>query len=65
VHRVAGVDGEIVLAPPRSLQFTTSGKLSRAAARQSYLDGEIRDIEAAASPMPPRMLPVERFAAAV
>ncbi len=65
VHRVAGVDGEIVLAPPRSLQFTTSGKLSRAAARQSYLDGEIRDIEAAAAPLPPQMLPVERFAAAV
>lgn len=65
VHRVAGVDGEIVLAPPRSLQFTTSGKLSRAAARQSYLDGEIRDIEAGMAVMVPAMLPVERLAAAV
>jgi fatty-acyl-CoA synthase len=46
VHRVAGVDAEIVLAPPRSLHFTTSGKLSRAAARQSYLEGRIRDLAA-------------------
>jgi fatty-acyl-CoA synthase len=44
VHRVAGIDAEIVLAPPRSLHFTTSGKLSRAAARQSYLEGGIRDL---------------------
>lgn len=44
VHRVAGVDAEIVLAPPRSLHFTTSGKLSRAAARQSYQEGRIRDL---------------------
>ncbi|HMR32516.1 MAG TPA: fatty acyl-AMP ligase [Geminicoccaceae bacterium] len=64
VHRVAGVDGEIVLAPPRSLQFTTSGKLSRAAARQSYVDGEIRDIEPGMAAMVPAM-PPERLAAAV
>ena len=65
VHRVAGVDGEIVLAPPRSLQFTTSGKLSRAAARQSYLDGQIRDVEGGLGAMIPAVLPVERLAAAV
>jgi fatty-acyl-CoA synthase len=67
VHKVAGVDGEIVLAPPRSLQFTTSGKLSRAAAKQSYLDGNIRDLEAdldAGLPLP-SMVPSERLVAAV
>ena len=65
VHRVAGVDGEIVLAPPRSLQFTTSGKLSRAAARQSYLDGEIRDVEAGMDIMLPEIISVEPLAAVV
>ncbi|MEZ5824330.1 MAG: fatty acyl-AMP ligase [Geminicoccaceae bacterium] len=46
VTRVAGVESEIVMAPPRSLTFTTSGKLSRAAARQNYMDGVIRDVRA-------------------
>jgi fatty-acyl-CoA synthase len=46
VNRLAGVDCEIVLAPPRSLTFTTSGKLSRAAARDHYLRGVLRDLEA-------------------
>jgi fatty-acyl-CoA synthase len=67
VHKVAGVDGEIVLAPPRSLQFTTSGKLSRAAAKQSYSDGMIRDLEhdiEAGLPLP-SMAPTERLVAAV
>ncbi|MEZ5845542.1 MAG: fatty acyl-AMP ligase [Geminicoccaceae bacterium] len=44
ISRVAGVESEVVLAPPRSLTFTTSGKLSRAAARQNFIDGAIRDI---------------------
>ncbi len=44
VHRTAGVDCEVVLAPTRSLTFTTSGKLSRAAAKANYMSGLIRDV---------------------
>jgi fatty-acyl-CoA synthase len=44
VRRVAGVDCEVVLAPTRSLTFTTSGKLSRAAVKADYLSGAIRDV---------------------
>jgi fatty-acyl-CoA synthase len=43
----AGVDCEVVLAPPRSLPHTSSGKLSRTAVKESYLAG--RYTEAAAS----------------
>jgi fatty-acyl-CoA synthase len=45
VHQTAGVDCKIVLVPPRSLPFTSSGKLSRALARQKFVDGEIVDVE--------------------
>jgi fatty-acyl-CoA synthase len=44
VHRVASVECEVVLAPPGSLTFTTSGKLSRAAAKAKYLSGAIKDV---------------------
>jgi len=37
--RTAAVDGKILLVPPHSLPMTSSGKLSRARAKQSYLDG--------------------------
>ena len=37
--RVAAVDGEIVLVPPHGLPMTSSGKLSRARAKQNFLDG--------------------------
>ncbi len=37
--RTAAVDGEIVLVPPHSLPMTSSGKLSRARAKQNYLIG--------------------------
>ena len=47
VRRAAGVECEVVLAPTRSLTFTTSGKLSRAAVKADYLGGAIRDIAAA------------------
>lgn len=46
VQKVASVDCEVVLAAPRSLTFTTSGKLSRAAAKANYLDGTIQDVAA-------------------
>jgi fatty-acyl-CoA synthase len=47
VHQVAGVHCKIVLVPPRSLPFTSSGKLSRAGAREGYLAGEIAEVGAA------------------
>jgi fatty-acyl-CoA synthase len=45
VNRTAGVECEVVLAAPRSLTFTTSGKLSRAAARDHFQRGILRDLE--------------------
>lgn len=44
VNRLVGVECEVVLAAPRSLTFTTSGKLSRAAARDHFLRGILRDL---------------------
>ena len=44
VQRTAGVPCEVVMAPMRSLTFTTSGKLSRAAAKQHFVEGKIRDV---------------------
>ncbi len=47
IMTMAGVSGEVVLAPPRSLTFTSSGKLSRAAAKADYLAGNIEGLETA------------------
>jgi fatty-acyl-CoA synthase len=47
VHRTAGIDCNVVLVPPRSLPFTSSGKLSRALARARYLSGDIAEIAGA------------------
>ncbi len=44
VHHSAGVECRVVLVPPKSLPFTSSGKLSRAAARQKLLSGEIGEV---------------------
>jgi fatty-acyl-CoA synthase len=44
VQKVANLECEVVLAAPRSLTFTTSGKLSRAAAKANYLAGTIQDV---------------------
>ena len=46
VHRSAGVECRVVMVPPKSLPFTSSGKLSRAAAKQKYLSGEIAELSA-------------------
>jgi fatty-acyl-CoA synthase len=46
IHKTAGVHCEVVLVPARSLIFTSSGKLSRAAAKNQYLDGSIRLLHA-------------------
>jgi len=41
VHQGSGVDCKIVLVAPKSLPFTSSGKLSRSGARAKYLSGEM------------------------
>jgi fatty-acyl-CoA synthase len=46
VHRTAGVPCEIVLVAPRSLPYTSSGKLSRATARSQYLNGSLTPLDA-------------------
>jgi fatty-acyl-CoA synthase len=50
VHQSSGVDCKIVLVNPRSLPFTSSGKLSRATARQKYLNGELLDLALSQEP---------------
>ena len=41
VYKNTGVDVDVALVPQRSLPYTTSGKLSRAKAKKSYLEGSI------------------------
>ena len=50
VHRSAGVECKVVMVPPKSLPFTSSGKLSRAGSKQKYLSGEIAEIAVEAQP---------------
>lgn len=58
VRRAAGVECAVVLAPTRSLTFTTSGKLSRAAVKADYLSGAIRDMSASLAELPLEQLAV-------
>ena len=44
VYRACGIESQVVLIPPRSLPFTSSGKLSRAGAKQRYQTGELAEI---------------------
>ena len=44
VHQSAGVECDVVLVAPKSLPFTSSGKLSRAGAKARYLAGDIVEI---------------------
>ncbi len=44
IHKSAGVHCEVVLVPTRSLIYTSSGKLSRSAAKTQYLGGGIGSI---------------------
>ena len=48
VRAVTGMNCVIELIPPRTLPRTSSGKLSRAKARNLYLSGEIRPYQLAA-----------------
>jgi fatty-acyl-CoA synthase len=61
VHQAAGVECRIVLVPPKSLPYTSSGKLSRAGARAKYLAGDIAEI---APESPALQRPEERLEAA-
>jgi fatty-acyl-CoA synthase len=44
VRKICGSDSDIVLAAPRTLRFTSSGKLSRALVKEDYCAGEIADL---------------------
>ncbi len=43
--RSAAIDGEVVLVPPHSLPMTSSGKLSRARAKQNYQEGLYAEVD--------------------
>ena len=47
VRKTCGADCRVVLVPPKTLKFTSSGKLSRSAVRQDYVSGEISDLNLA------------------
>jgi fatty-acyl-CoA synthase len=53
VRKICGSDCEIVLAPPRTLRFTSSGKLSRALVKEAYCAGEIPDLTPGYTVRPP------------
>ena len=44
VKKSSGCDCEIILAAPRTLKFTSSGKLSRALVKEEYCAGQIPDL---------------------
>ena len=44
IARTIGIEAQVVMVPPKSLPFTSSGKLSRAGAKGMYLAGEIVEI---------------------
>jgi fatty-acyl-CoA synthase len=48
VRSITGMNCIVELVPPRTLPRTSSGKLSRAKARNLYLSGEIQPFELAA-----------------
>ena len=50
VHHSAGVECAVVLVPPKSLPFTSSGKLSRAGAKQKFVSGELVEVIQRAQP---------------
>ncbi len=44
ISRSIGIDADVVMVPPKSLPFTSSGKLSRAGAKTMFGNGEIAEI---------------------
>ncbi len=49
VRKTCGADCRVVLVPPKTLKFTSSGKLSRSAVKADYISGEIHDLNRADS----------------
>jgi len=47
VRRTCGADCRVVLVPPKTLKFTSSGKLSRSAVKADYISGELSDLNLA------------------
>jgi fatty-acyl-CoA synthase len=47
VRRTCGADSRVVLVPPKTLKFTSSGKLSRSAVKADYISGELCDLNLA------------------
>lgn len=47
VRKTCGADCRVVLVPPKTLKFTSSGKLSRSAVKADYISGEISDLNLA------------------
>jgi fatty-acyl-CoA synthase len=47
VRKTCGADCRVVLVPPKTLKFTSSGKLSRSAVKADYISGEIWDLNLA------------------
>ncbi len=64
VHQMAGVECLVTLVPPKSLPFTSSGKLSRAGAKARYVSGEIQEISQSYISAPADVVPI-RMAHAV
>lgn len=44
IARTIGIEAQVVMIPPKSLPFTSSGKLSRAGAKGMFVDGDIVEI---------------------
>ena len=61
VYRTSGVHARVLLVPTRSLKFTSSGKLSRAAVKADYLSGALNILnnEEGDFPAPQAILRVE------
>jgi fatty-acyl-CoA synthase len=57
VYRSAGIDCNVVMVPPKSLPFTSSGKLSRAGAKAGFVAGRIADIAPVPAAEPRRKKP--------
>jgi fatty-acyl-CoA synthase len=48
IQKTAGVHCDVVLVAPRSLPYTSSGKLSRAAVRSLYVTGALQPLDESA-----------------
>jgi len=44
ISRTIGIDAQVVMVPPKSLPFTSSGKLSRSGAKTMFGNGDIVEI---------------------